>query len=209
MNIELSANLLLITANILVSLSAFNNGELFHKLKFNAYYITRYREYYRLVTSGFVHADFIHLFFNMFVLFMFGRYAEYFFQDLTGNRLTGSLAYALFYLGAIPMSSLYSLEKHKHDDWYNAVGASGAVSAVLFCFILQQPFSSMLIFPIPFPVPAIIFGVAYLVYSWYMGQRGGDNIGHDAHLFGAIFGVMITLLSKPGLAIQLFNQITS
>jgi membrane associated rhomboid family serine protease len=202
-----SANTLIIIATVILSLSALQNQNLFYRLKFNAYLIHQYRQWPRLFTAGFIHADFLHLFFNMFVLYMFGRYAEQFFISLVRNEFLGSLAYLIFYLAALPMSGLYSLEKHKNDPGYNAVGASGAVSAVLFCFIMQQPFSRLIIFPIPFPVPAIVFGVVYLAYSWYMGKRNVDNIGHDAHFFGALFGVAVTLISKPSLLQTLTNSL--
>ncbi len=203
----LSANTLIILVTVVLSLSALQNQNLFYRLKFNAYLIHQYKQWPRLFTAGFIHADFLHLFFNMFVLYMFGKYAEQFFISLAGTERLGSLLYLIFYLAALPMSGLYSLEKHKNDPGYNAVGASGAVSAVLFCFIMQQPFSRLIIFPIPFPLPAIVFGIVYLAYSWYMSRRNLDNIGHDAHLFGAIFGVSVTLISKPSLIQSLLNSI--
>ena len=203
-------NIFIIIATVIVSISAFQNRTLFHKLKFNAYYIKENGEWYRLFTGGFVHADWMHLGFNMFALWMFGKFVEPFFQDLLqGDKILGSLAYVAFYVAAIPMSSLFSYEKHKNDQWYNAVGASGAVSAVLFSFIIQAPFSELMIFPIPIALPSIIFGALYLAYSWYMSRRGQDNIGHDAHFFGAIFGVLVTLICRPQLGLDLVDQIVS
>jgi membrane associated rhomboid family serine protease len=203
-------NIFIIIATVIVSISAFQNRTLFHKLKFNAYYIKENGEWYRLFTGGFVHADWMHLGFNMFALWMFGKFVEPFFHELLqGDKTLGSLAYLAFYVAAIPMSSLFSYEKHKNDQWYNAVGASGAVSAVLFSFIVQAPFSELMIFPIPFALPSIIFGALYLVYSWYMSRRGQDNIGHDAHFFGAIFGVLVTLICRPQLGLDLIDQIAS
>lgn len=203
----LSANTLIIIATVILSISALQNQSIFNRLKFNAYLIHHYRQWPRLFTAGFIHADFLHLFFNMFVLYMFGPYSERFFISLARNEFTGSMAYMIFYLAALPMSGLYSLEKHKNDPAYNAVGASGAVSAVLFCFIMQQPLSSLIIFPVPFPVPAVVFGIVYLAYSWYMGKRNVDKIGHDAHFFGALFGAAVTLMSKPSLIQTLMKSL--
>ena len=203
----ISANSLLLIVTLLFSLAALQNSGLFYKMKFNAYLIYQHKQWHRLFTAGFIHADFLHLFFNLFVLYMFGHYAEDFFISLMPNPLMGSLIYLVFYLSAIPVSGLYSLEKHKSDPGYNAVGASGAVSAVLFCFILQQPFSKLIIFPIPFPLPALVFGIVYLIYSWYMSRRNLDNIGHDAHLFGALFGTAVTLISKPSLLSDMLQSL--
>lgn len=201
------ANLLIIGITVLVSILAFQSDSLFNKLKFNAYYIKKYKDWTRLFTSGFVHADFMHLFFNMFVLYMFGPFVEDFFIKLVQHELLGGLVYLLFYLIAVPMSSLYSLEKHKNDEWYNAVGASGAVSAVLFSSIVLYPMQKIGILFIPVGIPGFVFGILYLAYSWYMGKRGQDNIGHDAHFFGAIFGIVATLLCDFSLLNSFIQQI--
>ena len=204
-------NIFIIIATVIVSISAFQNRTLFHKLKFNAYYIKENGEWYRLFTGGFVHADWMHLIFNMYALWMFGSFVEMFFQAITLDKTLGSLAYILFYVAAIPMSSLFSYEKHKNDQWYNAVGASGAISAIVFSSIIINPFGKIgLVFlPRDFMIPSIVFGVLYLVYSWYMARKGNDNIGHDAHFFGAIFGILVTLICRPQLGLDLINQITS
>jgi membrane associated rhomboid family serine protease len=150
------------------------------------------REWHRFFTHAFVHADWIHLFFNMYVLYTFGRFLEMNFAEYFGPR--GTLYYILLYVFAIIMSSIPSYEKHKNDHWYHAVGASGAVSAVVFSGILFNPTMKMGIIFLPIAMPAFIFGLLYLGYSYYMTHRGGDNIGHDAHFFGALFGIMFTII---------------
>lgn len=198
-------NIFIIIATVIVSVIAWSDANVFYRLKFNPYYIKHYRQWYRFFTGGLIHADVVHLSFNMFTLWIFGDYAETFFKLLFHEA--GAWIYLLFYVLAIPMSSLYSFERHKNDEWYNAVGASGAVSAVLFCFIIQEPFAKIGIILIPIGIPAIVFGGLYLFYSWYMARRGADNIGHDAHFFGALFGILVTVISAPTLVLDMFQKL--
>ena len=192
-----------------VSIPAFTNHELFAKMRFNAYIIKEKKQWYRFFSYGLLHANWMHLIFNMYVLYSFGEPVEYIMKYYFG--LQGNLYYALLYIGAIFISVVPSFEKHKHDIWYNAVGASGAVSAVVFSSIIFMPTSKIGFIFLPIPIPAAIFGILYLVYSAYMAKRGTDNIGHDAHFWGALFGVVFTIAIKPELALlfvqQLFNFI--
>lgn len=199
-------NLFIIIFTVATSLYAFSNGTVFHKLKFNASDI-KSGQWYRLFSGALIHADIPHLLFNMLALWFSGNVAEKFFQGATGSMAIGSLAYLAFYIAAIPMSSLYSYEKHKNDPWYNAVGASGAVSAVLFCFILLFPGSTIYVFF--FPMPSWLFGILYLIGSWFMARQGRDNIGHDAHFFGAIFGILVTLIVEPRVGTLFYQYILS
>lgn len=199
-------NLFIILVTAVTSFFAFNNRTLFHKLKFNASYI-RSGEWYRLFSGALVHADFMHLAFNMLALWFSGQVAEAFFQHVLQSQVGGSIAYTVFYIIAIPMSSLYSYEKHKDDSWYNAVGASGAVSAVLFCFVLLNPGATLAVYFIP--MKAWIFAFLYLGLSWFMARRGNDNIGHDAHFFGAVFGVLVTVILRPSVGLDFIQYITT
>lgn len=194
-------NLYIIIATVLVSIAAFQRQDIFDRLKFNAYQIKHHNQWYRLFSGGLIHADFMHLGFNMLALWTLGDQAETFFQLLVNDTQAGSLVYLGFYISAIPMSSLYSFEKHKNDVWYNAVGASGAVSAVLFCYIAQYPFQ-VFVWP---PLPGFLLGILYLGGSWYMARRGSDNIGHDAHFFGAVYGLLVTVICDPKLILHLFS----
>lgn len=200
-------NLAIIIITSLISIYAFYNHELFDRLKFTPYAIKHNNQGWRFLTYGIVHADWIHLFINMFVLYSFGKVvvdAFHFYFDVKGY-----LFYFLLYIGGIVFSVLFDFGKHKDDPYYSAVGASGAVSAVLFSSILIYPTGSVYLFPIPFPIPSTIFGILYLAYSVIMARRGKDNIGHNAHFWGAVFGIVMTIALKPRLAIELWQQIQS
>jgi membrane associated rhomboid family serine protease len=178
-----------------ISLWAFNNREVFSKLQFNPYQVYHRKEYYRLLSHGFIHADWMHLIVNMIVLFSFGTVVEYYFNQLESEGLMhyAGVWYVGMYLTAIVIASLTTLKKQK-DNWvYNAVGASGAVSAVLFCSIFFSPLNKIYIMGI-LPIPGIIFGPLYLVYCQYMGRQNSDNINHDAHFIGSVYGFLFPLL---------------
>jgi membrane associated rhomboid family serine protease len=197
--------IIIIALTVLISLLAFNRDDVFSRLKFNAYDIRHNNQWYRFFSYGFIHADFIHLFVNMLVLFSFGRIVETFFA--MHFPLKADFYYSLLYLGGLMLSVAPAFGKHKNDVFYNAVGASGAVSAVLFASIILYPAGKIMLFLIPIPIPAPVFGVLYVAYEYYMGKRGGDNIGHDAHLWGAVFGVVFTIALKPSLFLSFLEQI--
>lgn len=182
--------LLIIAITCIVSFMAFNNSRLMNDLILWPPAITRQREYHRLVTYGVVHADAMHLLFNMVTLFFFGRAMESFFAA----RL-GTLGFALFYIGGLVVSILPTYLKNRANPNYRSLGASGAVSAVLFSFVLLAPWSRIIVLVIP--MPAIVYAVLYTGYSIYMDQRGQGNVNHSAHLWGAAYGVLFTLLVEP------------
>jgi membrane associated rhomboid family serine protease len=188
-----------------VSIPAFSNGVLFSNLKFNPYIIREGRQWHRFFTYGMLHANWTHLIMNMFVLYSFGEGVELMMRYYFGPK--GLMYYVLLYVGAIFLSVVPSFEKHKNDSWYNAVGASGAVSAVVFSSIFFLPGSKIMLLFFPFPMPAAIFGILYLVYSAYMARRATDNIGHDAHFWGALFGSVFTVALKPQLFLDFVNQL--
>ncbi len=183
---------ILIGITVLISLMSFSNETLMSKLIFNPYVIDKRNQYYRFITAGFIHADFFHLFFNMYALFLFGGIVENKLIDLFG--INGIWIYLLLYISALVMSSTFSYYKYKENPHYNALGASGAVSAVLFASIIIYPSMKLMIMPIPIPISSYILGPLYLAYSYYMGRNGKDNIGHDAHFFGAIWGIIFILI---------------
>ena len=185
--------LLLVGVTVLVSWMAFNNRRLIERLLLWPPAIDRQHQYDRLLTHGFVHADWQHLLFNMITLFFFGRVAE----QVIGSMI-GPVGFLLFYLSAIVIAILPTYLRHRHDTRYRSLGASGAVSAVLFAFILVQPWS--LIFVFFLPVPAIVYGAFFVGYSIWMDRQGGDNTNHNAHLSGAIYGVLFMLLMEPRIA---------
>jgi membrane associated rhomboid family serine protease len=186
-------SIIIITA--LVSFLSFNDRSLFDKLKFNAFDIKHNKQGWRFLTYGFVHADWMHLAVNMYVLYSFGDITLQMFNIYMGYKAVGY--FIMLYLGGILFSTLFDFGKHKNNFQYNAVGASGAVSAVVFSSILVYPQGTIYFFFIPFPIPSVVFGVLYLVYSAYMSKKNIDNIGHSAHFWGAIFGIMFTIAIKP------------
>ncbi|MBN1415052.1 MAG: rhomboid family intramembrane serine protease [Bacteroidales bacterium] len=199
---------LLIAFTVLVTLTAFRREGWFSRFQFNAYQIYHRKEIYRLLTHGFLHANWLHLIVNMLVLFFFGPYVENYLHQILPESIPylGRIVYLLFYFAAIIISSLVSLYKQKDNAWYNAVGASGAVSAVLFFFIFFRPWEMLYFYGI-IPIPGIIMGVLYLVYSYYMSRRGEDNINHDAHFIGAVFGFTFPLLIDYKLIFVFLNQL--
>lgn len=196
--------LLIIIVTVLFSLAAFNRQELMYKYNFNAYQIMHRKQWYRLFTHAFLHANWEHLIVNMIVLFSFGNALSYYLHwNIGKNEL---LIFSGIYLGGIVLSSIFSLAKEKDNYNYNAVGASGAVSAVVFSCILFEPLST-LEFMFFIPIKAVIFGVLYLAYSYYMGKKNIDNVGHDAHFWGAVYGFVFPILVKPSLLANFFEKL--
>jgi membrane associated rhomboid family serine protease len=183
---------IIIGITVVVSLLAFNNHKLLSSLIFNPYVIERRNQYYRFITAGFIHADFIHLGFNMYALYLFGGIVEQALKQIFPGL--GTMLYISLYFSALIMSSMFSFYKYRESPGYNALGASGAVSAVLFASIILYPGQKLMIFPIPFFLPSYILGPLYLVYSYYMGRKNIDNVGHDAHFYGALWGVLFIVL---------------
>jgi Uncharacterized membrane protein (homolog of Drosophila rhomboid) len=183
--------LIILAVTCIVSFIAFSNSRLMNDLILWPPAISRHREYHRLVTYGLVHADFGHLLFNMITLFFFGRVMEGFYASQLG-----AFGFALFYLGALVVSILPTYLKNRGNPNYRSLGASGAVSAVLFGYILLAPWSKIYVF-FALGIPAILYAVLYTGYSIYMDRRGQDHINHSAHLWGAAYGVLFTVLVNP------------
>src|ERR1035437_3471000 len=171
---------IIIAITCLVSIPAFQNRELFSKMLFNPSIIQNRKEWYRFLTHALLHSDWIHLGMNMYVLYMFGGIVETNFTDVFGMA-KGEVYFFLLYFIAIFAAVIPSFEKHKHDFYYSAVGASGAVSAVVFSSILLNPWMSLSLMFLPIPIPAPIFGVLYLLYCRYASHHAKDNVAHDVH----------------------------
>jgi len=187
----MSYTLILVIITVLTSLAAFNNEQLYQRLILWPKRMDNAAEYHRLLTSGFIHADYMHLIFNMLALFLFGRNVEILFA-YSGMPV---ILFLILYLAGIIAASLPSFTRHKNDPYYRSLGASGGVAAVLFSFIYFAPWEVIYVWFIP--VPGIIAAVGYLIYSAYMSRQQRDNVNHDAHFWGAVFGFIFTLLFAP------------
>jgi membrane associated rhomboid family serine protease len=187
------------------SIIAFSQHSLIYKYQFNPYQILKRRQYPRLILHAFLHANWTHLIVNMLVLYSFGTVLERYFQQFFGTSWIPY--YLILYFGAILVSPLYALFKHRDDYLYNAVGASGAVSAVVFAAIFFDPWNKIFFYAM-IPMPGFVFAFLYLIYSWFMSRRSTDNIAHDTHFFGAIFGFLLPILLNPDLFSDFIRKLT-
>ncbi len=201
----MSVTLILIIITVITSLIAWNNTVLQQKWIFNPYSVHHKKEYFRFITSGFIHSNSMHLLFNMIALYFFGGVIERIYLDKFNGM--GILYLLITYLAGIVVSDLKTFSKYKEDPYYNSLGASGGVASILFASILYRPTSSIYLFFIPFPIPAFILGAGYLIYSYYSGKRMADNINHDAHLYGSLFGIFFTILLYPPVVVEFVHRI--
>jgi len=194
--------LCIIALTCVVSYLAFNDRRLLERLILWPPAISRRGQYDRLLGYGLIHADGSHLLFNMITLYFFGAATERLYE-----QHLGVLGFALFYAGGLLVSVLPSYFQHKDDPNYRSLGASGAVSAVLFAFILLQPWATIYVYVLP--VPAIIYAVLYVVWSIYADRRRADNVNHSAHLWGAAYGVAFTAVMEPRVLGLFLSQLAS
>jgi len=189
---QLSITLVIIIITAIVSVSGFSSRKIIDDLIFYPPAVTKQKQWYRFFSCGLIHADFAHLLFNMLSLYFFGPAVEkafdYFYPE------NGRWVYLLLYVSALLVSLLPTYFKNKDNYAYRSLGASGAVSAVIFAGLLLSPGSEVYIFFIPIPIPGFIFAPLYLLLSAWMDRKGGDNINHSAHIWGALYGLAFTLL---------------
>lgn len=202
----ISITLIIIIVTVAISLAAFNNATIFQKGLMNPYMVFRKKEFYRMVASGFLHGSYVHLGFNMFTFYFFGQVVEQVFGQILGSQST--LVYVLFYISAIVVSDLPTAFKQKNNPGYNSLGASGAVSAMVFASILYFPLNDICLYAV-LCIPGFILGVLYVAYSYYQGKNMGDNINHEAHLYGAIYGLVFGLIVYPAAGPAFLEQILS
>ena len=202
---EFSITLLIIAFTVLVSIQGFSRYDLIDRLKHSPYRENTANEYYRLLTSGFVHADWTHLIINMFVLYSFGLFIESFIIREFG-LVQGRIIFLGFYLLNIILANLPTAFRHKTNPAFSSIGASGAVSGIIFVFILLKPWAMLLLFFI-IPVPAIIAGVGYLIYSSWAAKQGHGRLDHSAHFAGAIAGMMMIILLKKEILSDFFFRL--
>lgn len=197
----MSYTLIIIIVTAIVSIAAFSNKDLENKLILWPRKMDTPDQYYRLLTSGFIHSDWNHLIFNMFTLYSFGRIVESYYLD-------SGILYIILYLSAIVIASLPSFLKNRNNSFYRSLGASGGVSAILFFAIYYSPWSKIGFFFLPIGIPSILFALAYIAYTVYMSKRGTDNINHEAHLLGCLYGMLFAFLVDPTHGLSFIYAIT-
>ena len=190
--ITITLSIVLLTS--VISFTAFSNGKVMDDLIFYPPAITNRQQWYRFITSGLIHADFMHLAFNMYSFYLFGDMVEKAFSAVFGEK--GKAIFIILYVSALVISLLPTYLQHQQDYHYKSLGASGAVSAIIFAGIFLYPTMGLGIFPIPFHIPGFIFGPLYLGISYYLANKGGGNINHSAHIWGAIFGVVFLFVAS-------------
>ena len=201
----MSITLYITVVTVIVSVLAFYNAELMDKLIFHPYSVGRSNEWYRFISCGFIHADFMHLAFNMFSFYMFGDYVEQYFNMLFGQN--GKLLYLFLYLSALAVCLIPTYLQQKDHYNYNSLGASGAVSAIVFAGIFLMPTIQIGFFIIPPIIPGFIFGPIYLGITAYLSKQGQGGINHSAHLWGSLYGVIFLIVAAYFIA--QFNVVAS
>ncbi|MDR2293245.1 MAG: rhomboid family intramembrane serine protease [Prevotellaceae bacterium] len=197
---DLTLTIIIIT--VLASIAAFESSRIFDRFLLSPYMIVHKNEWYRIITHGFIHANWAHLLINMFVFYSFGQALMHYLYFI-GNSITHFL---VIYFGGMVFATLTTIVKNRNNSAYRGIGASGAVSAVLFACIFFDPWNKLLFMGI-IPVPGIIFAILYLAYCSYMSRNSNDNINHDAHLYGAIFGFVYPVLIEPDLLKYFINML--
>jgi membrane associated rhomboid family serine protease len=202
---ELSVTLIIIIFTCLTSYYGWKNPEFINKNLFTPYIIKADGAYGRFLTSGFIHKDGTHLLFNMFTFYFFGNVVESYFNYAFGPEL-GIVVFVIFYLVAIVIADIPTYLKEQDNPTYHALGASGGTSATVFASIILMPLSDICIFGI-FCLPGFILGILFLGYAFYKGRTGGDNINHDAHFYGAVFGILVIVVISPENALHFWEQV--
>ena len=202
---SMSITNIIVGFTVLVSLYAFRNQTVLQRLILNPYATAQRKEYYRFITSGFIHKDHMHLIFNMLSLYFFGNVVERQFNFIFSSR--GDLYYILLYVLGIIVSDVPSFLKHQTNPGYNSLGASGGVASVIFTFILLRPLDKICLY-FALCVEGFILGALYLIFSYYQGRKANDNINHDAHLFGALFGLVFIAVLHPQSIPDFFVQVS-
>lgn len=190
---QLSITVIILIITTLVSIGGFSNHKIIDDLIFSPPLISKRGQWYRFFTCGLIHADYSHLIFNMLALYLFGRFVESSFGDIFGA--VGKWYYLFMYVSALILSILPTYFKHLNDYYYRSLGASGAVSAVIFAGLMIAPETEVYIFFIPIPIPGFIFAPLYLLISALMERKGGGNINHSAHIWGAIYGLLFIIIA--------------
>ncbi len=193
----MNLTLIIIIVTSIISFTAFSNQRIIDNLIFYPPYIHQKNQWYRFITSGFIHADITHLLFNMFSFYMFGVFVEQNFDQIFGDR--GKAIYLLLYITSLAACLVPTYSKQKDNYHYRSLGASGAVSAVVFAGLFLNPLAKIGFFILPPVIPGFIFGPIFLIISAYLAKRGGDTINHSAHIWGAVYGITFLLVMSYAL----------
>jgi len=205
-DLQFNVTLGIIILTGIISYKAFADRAFFERFKHHPYSENKNKEFLRMLSSGFLHGGWAHLIFNVYVLLMFGNIVEEYFVEEFGTTF-GRVLYLLMYLTCIIAANIPSYFKHKENPHYGAIGASGAVSGVIFISILFRPMSGIGIIFIPLYIPAFIFGILYLIYSSWASRNQDSRIGHDAHFYGALYGMVFIILLHPQIIPEFISKI--
>ena len=204
----MSITIVLIVFISIVSIYAFQQPDLLQKLLFQPYRIKHYNEWYRFLTSAFVHGSWIHLIFNMFTFYFFGEAVERYVLKPRFGATEGGLYFVLLFVVGVIVAHISTYKKYADAAYYRSLGASGGVSAVVFCSIMFYPANDLCLYGI-LCIPGFILGPLYLIYSYYQGKRGADNINHEAHLYGALFGILFSIIVDPSVIGHFVGQVAN
>jgi membrane associated rhomboid family serine protease len=199
----MNLTLIIIVITAIISIQAFSNHGLMNRLILDPYQMFRSKQWYRFITSGFLHADWLHLIINMFVFFSFGSIVEQYYSYFFGSA--GKFMFVLLYLSSILAASASSYYGNRNNPSYRSLGASGAVSAITTTSILFEPMTKIYLYGI-IGMPNIVAGILYLIYSQYASRNANDHINHEAHFYGAVYGVVFTLVAKPRIFYYFLDQ---
>jgi membrane associated rhomboid family serine protease len=199
----INLTLLIIVITAIISIQAFSNYGLMNRLILDPYQMQRSKQWYRFISSGFLHADWLHLIINMFVLFSFGALVERYYNYFFGSA--GTFMFILLYLSSILAANASSYYGNRNNPSYRSLGTSGAVSAITTASILFEPMTKIYLYGI-IGLPNIVAGILYLIYSQYASRNSNDNINHEAHFYGAVYGVLFTLVAKPRIFLYFLDQ---
>ncbi len=190
----MSITIIIIIITVLISIAGFRSPKVIDNLIFYPPAITQHKQYYRFITCGFIHADIGHLFFNMYAFYLFGNITEEIFSAIFGDY--GKLLYVIMYVVALIACLIPSFLKNRNNSSYKSLGASGAVSAVVFAYIIFNPLQGVGLIFIPIYMMGFLLGIIYLVVSYLLDKRGGSHINHSAHIWGALFGVIFLIITS-------------
>jgi membrane associated rhomboid family serine protease len=199
-----NVTIILIVITVIASMYGWKNEGIQQKWMFNPFIVHNAKQYYRFLSSGFIHSNSVHLLFNMIALFFFGSVIERIYLNTFGTM--GIVFYLVTYLAGIAVSNIKTYMKYKNSSYYNSLGASGGVASILFASILYRPTSSICLY-FAICIPAFIMGGLYLIYTYYSGKKSSDNINHDAHLFGSLFGIAFTILLRPSVFLEFIERV--